>query len=719
MTHTQQRPSQVSRSTAPVSTAPVPTAPVSTATASSEALVHRSPFHLQCANPECQHPANDLGKRLCDRCHQPLVYRYVWAIGAKAAQFEAGTFIAHRYVVMSPQIWLDTQPLFPPEVPNIPDEALPYLHLYRHRLHLPNLHGFCPTTTNSPPIFLLDNAPINESGILLPSLQSVWKGATTVRQVYWLWQMLQLWTPLKQQGVSNSLLVAENLRVEGWRIRLRELIPDPVSLEPSPELRDLANFWLTWVSTAHPSIAETLQNFCYDLQTVEETQADLQSFGIPIQSTPTGTVPPTIAHHLNQILLEEAAQQPLHLDIVGATTTGPKRGHNEDACFPAAARVKHPLLPHVAIVCDGIGGHEGGEVASQLAMNSLQLQLRVLLEDYQAKSEPVSPAVVTQQLSSMVRVANNMIAARNDAQGRSSRQRMGTTLVMAVQLPQQVMTPKGLNNAHELYLVNVGDSRAYWLTPSHCVQLTVDDDVLTREVSLGRQLYQEAVLRPDAGGLSQAMGTRDADLLHPRVQRFVVEEDGLLLLCSDGLSDGDRIEQFWQQTTGQALRGDISLEQATQNWIAIANEQNGHDNTSVVLMRCRVTHTDEFDAETDLPLLETANPELLSEELADFTAASRALLYDDLNPGAEQLSDRTSTASSTRPAPREQSRVSRPWLLTAGIALMMFILGGVGIALWQQLDPTGFRQTVLRQPSAPETQPTEPQNLPRFLINHD
>ena len=73
---------------------------------------------------------------------------------------------------------------------------------------------------------LLDNTPIDETGKLFPSIDQSWTTVSPTRQVYWLWQLWQLWRPLKEQGVATSLLVPENLRVEGWRVRLRSLIAD-------------------------------------------------------------------------------------------------------------------------------------------------------------------------------------------------------------------------------------------------------------------------------------------------------------------------------------------------------------------------------------------------------------------------------------------------------------------------------------------------------------
>lgn len=643
------------------------------------------------------HPANMMGAQFCDRCGTPLVYHYLWAVGEMAAQIPLDTVIEDRYLVTSPQIWLDTQSGLLPDVPTdqLPKMALPYLRLYTHRLHIPILYGFH-FQSGQPAVMLLENAPIDPTGRLFPSLDSAWSSVLAVRQVYWLWQMFQLWEPLKQQQVAMSLLKPENLRVEGWRVHLHQLIFDHLegeqsgnfrarilgkagleateipqtaplteeSSEPerlSPSLKDLADVWQSWIEMAHLPVRESLRTITQQMQTTEENEQGMRS----------------IAIQLNCLLLEQAAQVPLKVDLVGATTTGPQRTHNEDACFPNLTEPNsssnEPLFPYVGIICDGIGGHEGGEVASQLALRSLQLPLRTLLGEFEDPAEPVFPTVVEEQLESIVRVANNVIAEQNDAQRRELRQRMGTTLVMALQLPQQVNTPIGLKNAHELYLAHVGDSRAYWITPHYCHLLTVDDDVTTREVRMGRSLYVEALERPDGGALTQALGTREADVLYPNVQRLIVEENGLLLLCSDGLSDNDRVEQAWQRSTQEIFQGKLSLQQGVQSWIDLANQQNGHDNTSVVLMRFQVG---------DIPKLPLELPPSASQPVepdVELTESSRALLYDEIEePVREPVATQATVAPSAFEKPRKSSKV---WLVAIPLAVVMFIAGIVAVGL--------------------------------------
>ena len=584
---------------------------------------------------------------------QSQEHSYLWAVGEIAAQKIPGTIVeSDRYQVIAPHIWSDTRPHLEPYVSALlPDEALPYLRLYAHRLHIPQVYGFCRDDENDREILLLENVPLKNTGDLQPAIFEAWTQASAVRQVYWLWQILQLWNPLLELNVASSLLSPDNLRVEGWRVRLKELIKDsedPIHARASflnPDLSNLGQCWLVWVSESKATIADSLTAICAAMQ----QEASFQE----------------VSAQLNQLLIEQSAQLPLRLQVVGATDVGNVRSHNEDTCYPLTANARtqphDELSPRLAIVCDGIGGHEGGEVASQLAVQSLQLQIKALLTEIAQQSEPMPPDLLAEQLAAIVRVVNNMISTQNDDQERESRRRMGTTLVMALQIPQRVKLPGGAvaNNAHELYLVNVGDSRAYWITQNYCHQLTVDDDVTTREIKQGRSLYREMLKRADAGSLTQALGTRDGQFLNPSVQRFVLEEDGLLLLCSDGLSDNGLVEQSWRDYANLVIREKVSLESAVQLWIDQANQKNGHDNTSIVLTRCQVSS----------PL-----PEI---RLPSETKASSLLA-----PSMPEVDLSVATGSPKR-------KKATPIMLT--VIILMLILSGVGLWIWRT-NPAEFQQ---------------------------
>ncbi|MBF2029018.1 MAG: serine/threonine-protein phosphatase [Oscillatoriales cyanobacterium C42_A2020_001] len=617
---------------------------------------------VYCPNLNCSAPLNDVGNSTCANCQTPLIYRYVWAVGAVVLNVPVGTIVAGRYYVKAPQIWLDTQPALQPDFPtvDIPDDMQVYLYLTPHRLHIPEVYGVCSLSVEDSgeisDVMLLENVPLDAKGNLFPAIAQAWTSATAVRQVYWLWQLLELWTPLKAQGATASLLVADNIRVEGWRVRLCQLFWDegiltatePSEVVPELGLSDLAILWLGWVEQAQPAISDSLRNLCYEMR------ADQAEVG-------------EIATQLNQLLLEQASQLPLRFQVASATDTGPQHQHNEDTCYPSPAAGKlevDGIFPRLAIVCDGIGGHEGGEVASQMAVQSLKLQIQALLAEVAEQPELLTPNVVTEQLEAIVRVINDLIASQNDAQGREARRRMGTTLVMGLQLPQRLLLPQGklAENSHELYLVNVGDSRAYWITPRYCHCLTLDDDVAIREVRMGRMVYREALQRSDAGALIQALGTRDSEFLHPSIQRFLIEEDGVLLLCSDGLSDNGRVEASWAEIMAEVFRGKSSLEAAAQAWIDLANQKNGHDNVSLVLLQC---HTSSPAPDLALPKME--------QQGTDWTESARALLQKNEPEDDVQVSE---------PLTSQRSFSKLLWIL---LVTALVLVGG-GFAIWRQFD---------------------------------
>jgi len=631
---------------------------------------------IYCINPNCNNPINPVGDSFCASCQTPLVQRYLWATGSLPDKMSLGTKVADRYEVITHQIWLDTQPGLPPDVPEeLPKEVIPYLRLYQNQLHLPQAYGFVRFLEgDADDILLLENVPIDETGHIYPTIADAWEQATAVRQVYWLWQILQLWTPLSELGVARSLLVLDNLRVQGWCVRLLEL----VETFHETSLQNLGQCWQPWVASAKTSVAERLKNI---VQQMCETEAELEA----------------ISAQLNELLLSSAAELPLNLKVVGATDIGPVMVQNEDACYPTASNLDHSILPHLSIVCDGIGGHEGGEVASQLAVQSLKLQVRALLIEVAEQTELVPPKLLQEQLEASLRVVNNVIYARNHEQKRQGRERMATTLVMAIQVPQRVQTTAGWHseNAHELYLANIGDSRAYWITPNYCQLLTVDDDVATREVRFGRSLYRKALLRPDATALTQALGTKDAESLRLKVQRFILEEDGILLLCSDGLSDNNWVEQSWQDYATPVFTRQLTLEDAVRDLINLANVKNGHDNASVVLTYCRVSpeYLVPFTpAQSPLEIVEAEPQE--QQETTSFAESSRSLLDLDLDL------DIANELPVTKQSPIRVKKPSRDKQLVMLGGILGLLVGGTSLGLfaWSQLNPQGFQQMCRQLP---------------------
>jgi protein phosphatase len=218
--------------------------------------------------------------------------------------------------------------------------------------------------------------------------------------------------------------------------------------------------------------------------------------------------------------------------------------------------------------------------------------------------------------------------------------------------------------------------------------------VASREVRLGRNLYSQVCHRADTAALTQALGTREADLLKITVQRLILDEDGILLLCSDGLSDNNVVEQLWASATQPVLQDQLSLKTSLQEWITLANHHNGHDNASVVLMHCRLSDEPRLFDPTESAKSITKRPEPVTSD-TDFTESAKTLLDDD------ETTSKSAKVAVLPKQPPTPEKTFDGWLVGLGAAALMFLLGALSFAIWRELAPTGLQ-------SNPD-QPTEVQ----------
>ncbi|MEM6254737.1 MAG: protein phosphatase 2C domain-containing protein [Cyanobacteria bacterium P01_D01_bin.156] len=504
---------------------------------------------INCPNPECQ-IANPEGSQICRSCQTVIPHRYLWVVGP--SKFDN---LDKRYSWKQGQVVVDTQPgLSPPESPDpLPAAVLPYLALACHSVHMPQPYGLYGE------LLLLDKAPLvthDATPRLLPTLSEAWPTASPLRQLNWLWQIAGLWPHFLTEQVASSLLPGEQLRVDGGLVRLLELSLDA----QAPSFKELALAWQLLVPSSHGSIRAFLEDLCHRLLNGEIT------------------TPALLRACLDQAIADVSQGYQSNHELAVITHQGPSRKRNEDACYPASgttqthrlaptasAKQKRPLL---LVVCDGIGGHEGGDMASRLAISTVQHQLTPLLNQLTEQTIH-NPAAVTAALEQAIATANNQISEHNDQGLRHARNRMGTTLVMALVV-----------GVHA-YIAHVGDSRAYYVTADSCQQITFDDDVAAREVRLGYGFYADVVQRPGTGALIQALGMGGAAALHINVQHLILDGDGVLLLCSDGLSDYDRVDQFWATQLRPIVLGKTKPARAVNELLQLANIHNGHDNVTV------------------------------------------------------------------------------------------------------------------------------------------
>jgi protein phosphatase len=213
-----------------------------------------------------------------------------------------------------------------------------------------------------------------------------------------------------------------------------------------------------------------------------------------------------------------------------------------------------------------MGGHSGGEVASALAVNALRDYF-----DTHWQTDLPDPEVV----KAGILQANQVIYHQNEAEERVGSARMGTTLVMLLLLDNQAV------------VAHVGDSRLYCLTRNGLKQTTVDHEVGQREISRGVE-PTIAYARPDAYQLTQALGPRGNNEVMPSITTLPINQDILFLLCSDGLSDNDLLETHLESYLTPLLRSHADLEEGIADLIDLANEHNGHDNITAILVRVKV-----------------------------------------------------------------------------------------------------------------------------------
>src|SRR6266568_5121293 len=266
------------------------------------------------------------------------------------------------------------------------------------------------------------------------------------------------------------------------------------------------------------------------------------------------------------------APKPVRIEVFAKTDLGKTRDHNED-CFLVADLTReeaslqpsvrdHVVGPHgtIFVVADGMGGAAAGELASEMATETIYSQL---VRAWGGERE-VTPQRFAYRLKEAVEVANSRIHAH--AKAHPEVRGMGTTT-----------TAVGVLGDH-VYLAQVGDSRAYLIRGGRAYQLTKDQSLMQRLVEAGELTEEEAAQRERRNIILQAIGPEPkvkVDLTHQEVRR-----GDILVLCSDGLSG-----QVKKEEIAQVVSSTPDLSAACDKLIALANERGGPDNITVVIAR--------------------------------------------------------------------------------------------------------------------------------------
>ena len=251
---------------------------------------------------------------------------------------------------------------------------------------------------------------------------------------------------------------------------------------------------------------------------------------------------------------ENVKLEPIRTIFAKGTDTGRKRDHNEDfveALSPPDS-ARRQQKGELFIVADGMGGHQAGEVASESAV-------RTVTREYYADPN----LNVAAALSSAVQKANAVIHQR--ARETLAQSGMGTTVVAAVA------------RGNDLFLVNVGDSRAYLLRNGQLRQITRDHSFVEEQIRAGILTREEARHHPQRNVITRALGAKPEVEVDTYGGTLVPGDT--LLLCSDGLSEPvgeEDIERILKQ---------YPPNEAVPRLIGLANSRGGSDNVSALVVR--------------------------------------------------------------------------------------------------------------------------------------
>jgi len=247
------------------------------------------------------------------------------------------------------------------------------------------------------------------------------------------------------------------------------------------------------------------------------------------------------------------------LEMVARTDPGMIRSHNEDAIYADADL-------GVAILADGMGGYNAGEVASGLATARLAEDMAGVINSPGVQGEALNDAsIVEEHIVNEVKAAN--LAIFNAAQSCSQYTGMGTTLVMAWFYDNRMS------------VAHVGDSRLYRLRGECFEQLTRDHSLLQEQLDNGIITAEQARYAENRNLVTRALGV-DPEV-EVEVNDYDVRLGDIVLLCSDGLND--MVEDDDIAVTLQTMGSNLAF--AADHLVHLSNANGGRDNVSVILVR--------------------------------------------------------------------------------------------------------------------------------------
>ncbi len=240
------------------------------------------------------------------------------------------------------------------------------------------------------------------------------------------------------------------------------------------------------------------------------------------------------------------------MECYGATDIGRVRSNNQDTF--RMGRLSDTAL--YAVVCDGMGGANGGNVASNITADILEKRI---VSQYR---EDMTEASVFNLLESAVIAANIEVFDR--AMEETELSGMGTTVVVTVVM------------RNEAYIAHVGDSRGYHLSNGVLKQVTIDHSVVQEMIEKGQLTAEQARSHPRKHFITRAVGVENT--VRPDFTTVILEHNDRLLLCSDGLTN------MVSDTDMQTVLCTENADTVVPNLIDTANTAGGDDNITIVVI---------------------------------------------------------------------------------------------------------------------------------------
>lgn len=238
------------------------------------------------------------------------------------------------------------------------------------------------------------------------------------------------------------------------------------------------------------------------------------------------------------------------MKIFAKTDIGITRDSNQDSY--AAGELPNKVA--WAVVCDGMGGAAGGNLASSTAVNIVSERITSIYRD------GMSASSIRNMFDSAIAAAN--ISVYDMSKENSELEGMGTTIIVAIVVENTV------------YIAHAGDSRAYMLSNDNIVQLTKDHSVVQEMVDYGRLTPDEALVDPRKNIITRALGVES----NLRVDFNIVDmnQNDILLLCTDGLTNYISNSEICE------LVSNCNIDEYAERLVKSANDNGGGDNITVV-----------------------------------------------------------------------------------------------------------------------------------------